>query len=365
MKYMKFMVSLFVFGMMVYPGVAGLAQQETSIVIFSSPEWSPDGTKIAFSGNFNGEERTDIAVLDLDSMEVRNLTDDNDFADLYPQWSPDGKEIAYTSQRQNYLGAYDVMVVDVETGVSRNITENSIEYDSVPVWSPDGSQIAYLTIQDVALPEHDIWVVGRDGSHPSNISDAGGGQHIRQMQWLPDSEHLVFSSESYVSGENSTFALEYDGLYLADLETGGVEWLIQPDQLSPDYFRLSPDGDEMLVTLDNEVRLVPLAAPEEARLIVRIETQAENPLLSAEGSPDGGKILILAPGGDGRDIWTANVDGSELVNLSADVEAFDSYASYSPDGTQILFSSDRSGNNDIWLMDADGSNLVNLTEGLR
>ncbi len=57
-----------------------------------------------------------------------------------------------------------------------------------------------------------------------------------------------------------------------------------------------------------------------------------------------------------------NTDGSDPVNLSNDDFANDRFLSWSPDGTRIAFESDRIGDFEIYTMDIEGSNVVNLTD---
>jgi TolB protein len=60
------------------------------------------------------------------------------------------------------------------------------------------------------------------------------------------------------------------------------------------------------------------------------------------------------------DIFTANLDGSDLVRLTKE-KGYDAECSFSPDGRRILFVSDRDGDPDIYVMDADGTNVKQLT----
>jgi TolB protein len=62
-----------------------------------TPAWSPDGTKISFTSDRDGDE--EIFVLHLKSKEVKQLTH-NDSRDIHPNWSPDGKKIVFNSARK-------------------------------------------------------------------------------------------------------------------------------------------------------------------------------------------------------------------------------------------------------------------------
>ena len=61
------------------------------------PSLSPDGTKIAFSSDIDGQSGYNIYVMDIDGSNITRLTTNNDAYDQYPSWSPDGTKIAFYS----------------------------------------------------------------------------------------------------------------------------------------------------------------------------------------------------------------------------------------------------------------------------
>jgi len=103
------------------------------------PDWSPDGTRIAYTreGDTTGD---DIWVLDLapDVGATPLVTDPA--LDFQPTWSPDGARIAFSSTR---AGGGDIFVVS-SAGLTPpvNLT-NRPEIESDPSWSPSGARIAY------------------------------------------------------------------------------------------------------------------------------------------------------------------------------------------------------------------------------
>lgn len=113
-----------------------------------NPTFSPDGRRLAFSGQVEGV--TDLFVLDLDTKELRRLTDDM-HADLQPAWSPDGRWIAEVTDRftteleRLRIGAPRLALVDPETGERREVEAFTDGKHVNPQWGAGGEELFFLS----------------------------------------------------------------------------------------------------------------------------------------------------------------------------------------------------------------------------
>jgi Tol biopolymer transport system component len=102
----------------------------------SAPAWSPDGTKIAFENapaatlqpGVEPQEK-DIYVMDADGTNVHRLTDSPGL-DEGPVWSPDGTKIAFSSDRD---GQQEIYVMNADGSEQRRLTDNPAR-DESPDW---------------------------------------------------------------------------------------------------------------------------------------------------------------------------------------------------------------------------------------
>jgi len=101
--------------------------------------YSPDGTKIAFMNNYDGD--FEICVMNADGTGIKQLTK-NSAIDGYPTWSPDGRKIAFASDRD---GDDDIWVMNADGSDQTNITSDDPSNNEDPHWSPDGRWIGSTT----------------------------------------------------------------------------------------------------------------------------------------------------------------------------------------------------------------------------
>jgi len=184
----------------------------------SQPQWSPDGSSIAFlssRGAAAGEDqpRPEIYILRLDGGEAEKLSDVKEGVTGF-SWSPDGRRIAFLSvdslpkstdaarkrhdDAQVYEGDFrlsHVWVVDVGTKKSTELVHTSqFTVRGAPDWSPDSKRIAYVTTPSTLL---------RDERRNAFIVDAttGAAEHINagaDVQatpvWSPDGRTLALTT---------------------------------------------------------------------------------------------------------------------------------------------------------------------------
>ena len=96
------------------------------------PAWSPDGRRIAFATDRDGNR--EIYVMQADGSGQTNLTN-RPYYDDSPVWSPDGKEFAFDSSRD---GHREICFIGVEGGNLRCHSAESRIGSNVKVWSPTG-----------------------------------------------------------------------------------------------------------------------------------------------------------------------------------------------------------------------------------
>jgi len=112
-----------------------------------SPAWSPDGARIAFVSERDGNEEIYLTLaphasagVNPDGANLLRLTH-NKAEDWFPAWSPDGKRIAFSSNRD---GNHEIYVmpapgpqakVNADGSDQKRLTNNNAE-DWGPVWMP-------------------------------------------------------------------------------------------------------------------------------------------------------------------------------------------------------------------------------------
>lgn len=192
------------------------------------PEWSPDGSQLAFVSDRDEPGNIDIYVATSDGSMVTRVTN-NPAIDTAPSWSADGTRLAFA---RNISGRDEIFVVLADgTGETRLTHNSSVD---VPLdWSADGSQIAFARNDDGQV---DVWLMNPDGSDQRRLTDDPAAE--TNLSWAPEGSRLALTRSA--QGKDQEIAL-------LSLEDGAIDQVTH-DDIDQRHLAWSPDGDELLFT---------------------------------------------------------------------------------------------------------------------
>lgn len=151
------------------------------------PSWSADSKRIAFS-RYNANRG--VWVMNADGSGMK-LIDDEGWS---PEWSPDGRKIVYTVRTSE---GPNLMLYDVETDKLETILEPFLmtSYSSLHWalgWSPDSKQICFSAHLKEDPKRQDFVVVRASGSQ-HGMGLVPGDPVVTGYAWHPDGKTVLFS----------------------------------------------------------------------------------------------------------------------------------------------------------------------------
>ncbi|MGH9345153.1 MAG: winged helix-turn-helix domain-containing protein [Terriglobia bacterium] len=338
-----------------------------------APAWSPDGRSIAFLRSLD-DYHASVMVIPAMGGQERELTRIafNSFSDVehwrynvapsYLAWSGDGKWLlAVDGDTPDFFKTYRITRIFTETGEKRPLTAppRTASGDGTLALSPDGKTLAFT--RAVTLLVSDIYVVplSKDllpTAEPQRITF--DRKEIDGLSWTADGRALVFPST----------------------RGGRLElWRIPAKPLGKPV-RLAVAGDDPVdVQISREGHRLIYSHTFENTNIWRVSLrgsqtgQATNLIPSTRSefhlrySPDGTRIAFEAPTGvnsgfsESEEIWVANDNGSNPVQLTFFGNAWAGSPRWSSDGQKIAFDCNAAGNWDVYVVSSHGGKPVRLT----
>ncbi|WP_207492529.1 S41 family peptidase [Aridibaculum aurantiacum] len=316
----------------------------------SNPVFSPDGSIIAFTGQYDGN--TDVFVVPAAGGVPKRLTW-HPGADLVRDFSPDGKKILFASQRNSFTNRYhQLFTVDIATGAEQQLPIPNAFWAS---YSPDGNSIAYTTIAD----RFEQWKNYRGGTM-SRIWLYDTKSH--NVTEIPKPKTGSNDSKPVWKGNKVYFRSDRDGefnLYSYDPATKAV----QSHTKFNDFPVSSLEGTagKIIFSQAGYLHVFNTATNNTAKIKVGIAAdlldhrprfvKGDQYIRGGHISPSGARVVMDYRG----DIITLPAQKGDVLNLTNTPGVHEKEPVWSPNGRYIAYLSDATGEYNLYIHNQDGS----------
>ncbi len=330
----------------------------------SFPRFSPDGTQIAFSGNYDGN--LDIYIVPATGGLPKRLTFHGD-PDRMLEWYPDGKSLLFATSRTSEKDRFNQLYKISATG---GLPEKlPVPYGEFGAISPDGKTLAYIPIST----DFRTWKRYRGGMNPAiwlfNLETYAAkditGNDAANSQPMWHGSTLYFLSDRDKNKRANIWAYDTKSGKFRQI-TFFDEFDIHFPNIGPEDIVFENGGRLFLLSLASEkYREVSLQVlTDRATLKPRLEDVSRN-AQNADVSPSGKRAVFEARG----EIFTVPAEHGVVRNLTRSSGVAERFPSWSPDGKLLAYFSDRSGEYELTVRPADGSGeertLTHLGPGFR
>src|SRR5450631_3473931 len=332
------------------PRGGGDARQLTTGGHEGLPVFSPDGSWIAFTGQYDGN--LDAYVMPAEGGEPRRLTW-HPAPDVVVGWTPDSKKVLFFSPREAYADFDRLYTVPVEGGWPQVL----------PMWraenawfSPDAKRIAYVP----NLKWQTSWKRYKGGqTTPIYILQLSDLKLEKVPRENSNDSHPVWFGDTvyFLSDRNGAVSL-----FAYDTRTKSVKQVLENQGL--DLKALSGGPDALVYEQFGGIHIFEPASGKSTKVEIHIsgdlpatrphyEKVAEK-ISNAGISPSGARAVFEARG----EILTVPGEKGDVRNLTRTTKAAERDPSWSPDGKWIAYFSDESGEYALHLVDQSGFGAV-------
>jgi tricorn protease len=349
----------------IVPKTGGTAQRLSSPRGEESfPRFSPDGSTIAYSANYDGNiDIYAVPTLGGDPIRITH----HPMGDRMLDWYPDGNSLLYASSMQSGRQRFSQFY---QTSKNGGIPSKlPIPYGEFGAVSPDGKVVAYMPIsRDFRTWKRyrggmapDIWLFDLEDYSSKNITNSDAND--AQPMWY--GRTLYFLSDRGPDMRHNIWAYDLDSETLRQV-TQFTDFDIRFPAIGPSDIVFEAGGRLYLLDLSSEqysevdVEVI----TDLASLKPRTEKVAS---LIFDGwiSPSGKRAVLEARG----DIFTLPAEYGPVFNLTASSGVAERYPTWSPDGEYIAYWSDASGEYELTIRPANGlgeeERLTSLGPGYR
>jgi tricorn protease len=318
----------------------------TGYDLASSPHFSPDGSMVAFTANYDGN--VDVYVVPSGGGQPRRLTYHGNDATV--GWTPDGTRVLFVSNRDSYSDPNHLYTIAIRgAAVPTELPLSMAQYGS---YSPDGTRLAYVP----NFQWEPFWKGYRGGqTTPIWIANLADSSVVKVPR--PNSNDSV---PMWV-GDTIYFLSDRDGpvtLFAYNTRTGAVTRLLPASGF--DITSASAGAGAIVYAKFDSLHLYDIATHQTRTIHVTIADELEqvrphwqkvaDQILNANISPSGVRAVFEAHG----QIFTVPTQYGDIRNLTNLPGTANRDPAWSPDGRWIAYFSDASGEYTLCLKDQKG-----------
>ncbi|MBZ0280275.1 MAG: hypothetical protein K8L97_06015, partial [Anaerolineae bacterium] len=178
-----------------------------------NPNWSPDGSHIAFHFGYIFESVTEFGIVSADDSRLSRWGDVFVNYGFY-DWSPDGRYIVF-SDIDYISNQASLYIANLNGSIARTLTSVSSTFPLSPRWSRNGQYIAFnMMSPNNTQPSGSLWIISPDGTNLKQLPLSPAqqsGEYVTLEAWSPDSRNLLVAvdfTQLYIlpiNGDSPTF----------------------------------------------------------------------------------------------------------------------------------------------------------------
>lgn len=318
----------------------------TGMDLSGAPFFSPDGSEIAFSGDYDGN--VDVYVVPVAGGEPRRLTY-HPGADVAVGWTPDGRAVLFRSNRASYSDPSQLYTVSVSGGFPKELPLDMAEDGA---FSPDGTHIAYVPnsqwepqwqhyrggqttpIWIADLRDSSVTAIPRPNSNDRNPMWAGSTIYFLSDR---DGPATLYSYDTRTRTVRKLLANRGLDILSANAGPGGIVYA----QLGSLHLYDFASRRERTLSIDADGDM-----PQVRPHWLKVGTQIQNAAIS----PTGVRAVFEAHG----EILTVPAQHGSARNLTQTPGVEERDPAWSPDGRWVAYFSDASGEYTLRIRDQRG-----------
>ncbi|HTV58288.1 MAG TPA: protein kinase [Verrucomicrobiae bacterium] len=338
------------------PSLGGTPRQ--LIVDIDSPvTFSPDGKQIAFIRDSTVAKTSKLLIANSDGSGEKSVVTAEFplmFSTAGPAWSPDGKSIAVAKATSGDLMTFQIETVSVAGGAETRVGSRTWTNPRQLAWLPDGSGIIFPATEDKMSFNAQIW----DLNYPD-----GSARRI--------TNDLNYYTGATITGDGSTLAtvqLTFAGsLWQTQFESTAS--LSPPKQITSGIQRADglvgvtwPAQDLILYAYYTSGSVNLAAANPDGSNLRDISMRRGMPLFPSACGDGKHIVLTLNQLDHGMSVWRANLDGSDLKQLTNG--PLDVWPNCSADGKFVVYDTALGANPVLMKVGIDGGAPVQLSRDM-